>query len=153
MVAMVESQGMALHPDCLAVVYQKVNIRDQLFFSMHVKRVTKRNTYTVIYKNDQSHLQYARVEKFVSVTTASSVSIHAAILRPLCVVCGLTAVHCPSEFQDLEMLLFEDFVTVQSEGLNLIAVPLQVIVSRCFDVSTSGISVVTALNNVLEVAL
>ena len=142
--------------DCSAVMHPKIILRNQLIFSRKATRVKKRNSYTVKYRDmhESDELHYGRVEKFVTICTPlrlSEVSTsHVAIIRPLYVRPGLSGINCPEETLQLMPLLFDTIITILGEKSQLVAITLDKIVCKCFDVSTGAISYLLPIINEKE---
>ena len=132
-------------------LYPKMMIRSQVIFSKCATRVKKRNTYTVTYSDPQMphQIAYGRVESFLCPVD----SLHLAIIKPINVQNSeiLENLEYPPEIQCLAPLLSTDFVSVTDEAQKSIAIPVEHIWTKCFDISTVGFSGLTTLVNENEV--
>ena len=126
-----------------------------IIFSKYSRRVKKRNSYTVTYTDPHapSHIKYGRVEKFLTCPADSPDSIHVAVIEELEVGrCEeLLSLNFPPALQCLSDLLCNDFVSLVGVG-NKIAIPVEHIITKCFDISTVGVSLMTTLVCDSEVA-
>ena len=89
---LLKERKVAFSTDSYVTVYPKLILHKQLLYSRFVKRVTKRNIYTVSYKNQGiSQIRYGRIKKFVSISTETAEPLLLAIIKPLCVSPGAIA--------------------------------------------------------------
>lgn len=97
-------------------------------------------------------LCYGHIEKFFSITPPSSEAstVHAALVRPLVTTSGLPDISCLTELLPLMPILLESYVTICREKPLLVAIHLDSIISKCFEVSTENISFLSALINEIE---
>ena len=105
----------------------------------------KRNSFTVVFLTHNLLTLYMVVCKFLAFP-ATSHSVDIAIVRCLEVsTCRiLEQLALPPELQSFASLLSSDFVSVRNEGQTL-AIPVEHIYFKCFDISTRDISAITTL--------
>ena len=144
---------------CVVVTLQpKITVRGQVIFSMCLKRVKKRNSYTIAFTNPglaPAKHNFGRVIKFLSCPADSTDSfIHVAIIEQVRVeACReLLNLSYPPEIKHLGPILSDDFVSIVSEYHENVAIPVEHILFKCFDISTEGFSCLTTLVNESEVA-
>lgn len=132
------------------VTYTKIRHHAHVIFSKSAKKVRKRNSYTVALSDPQAdeNLKYGEVEKFVICVPDTQESIHIAIIKPLRVTCceALNNLNYPHELQGLATVLSADFVSVVDEPESKVAIPLEHIVMKCFNISTVGFARITLVN-------
>ena len=140
---------------CVVVTLQpKITVRGQVIFSMCSKRVKKRNSYTIAFTNPLAPAKhnFGGVIKFLSCPADSTDSfIHVAIIEQVRVeACReLLNLSYPPEIKHLGPILSDDFVSIVSEYHENV---VEHILFKCFDISTEGISCLTALVNESEVS-
>ena len=152
---LLENNNIRMKSNGIVTLQRRIILQDQIIYSKCSKRVTKRNSYTVTFTDPQAptHVKYGRVNQFLTCPADSPDSMHVAIIE------GLEVQHCeelvglnyPPEIMCLSPLLYSDFVSVVIEGPT-IAIPIEHIVMKCFDVTTIGFCGITTLVNQCEVA-
>ena len=82
--SVLEQLGISTKGDAVEI-HAKIMVRNQIIFSKLVKRVKKRNSYTVVYGYPRTPGQvfYGRVRKFLTCALNSPTRIHLAIIEPL----------------------------------------------------------------------
>ena len=107
-------------------------------------RSTRRNDLTVSFTDlERPHsVHFERIRKFFSYPANSDDSIHVTVIQQVEIhPCSeIQSLHFPPEIQSLSPLLCSDYFSF-STG-NHVAIPIYHILSKCFDVSTSGLSVI-----------
>lgn len=139
----------------IVTLYPKIIMQDKtVICSQDCSRATKRNDYTVAFTDPErpSKVRYGRVCKFLSCPADSPDSIHVAIIEELTVqrCAELNSLKFPPEIQSLSDLVCSDFFSAFAEGHKL-ALPLEHIMSKCFDVSTNNLCIVTCVVSHSEV--
>lgn len=140
---------------CGIVTFQpKIRIGKQLIYSKCLKHVKKRNSYTVAFfqPHSRNKLRYGRVEMFVTCPADSANCLHIAIIQQLKTEsCHELKLTYPPELQCVATLLCCDFISILDEPYEKVAIPIQCILYKCFDISTCGFSGLTTLVNEYEV--
>ena len=134
-------------------LYPKAIVHHQTISSKLATRMKKRNNNTLLYTDPEvSGIQYGRVEAFVVLPQES---LQLAVVQPL-TVCSYAEVkhlHIPEEMANQASLCFTDFVTLTGDCQPRVAIPIEHIVTKCFDITTTGFSGLTTLVNEKEVSL
>lgn len=136
---------------CGIVTFQpKIIIRNQLIFSKCLKRVKKRNSYTVAFfqPHSRNQLCYGRVDKFLTCPADTANCLHIAIIEQLKTEsCQELQLTYPPELQCVAPLLCSDFISILNEPCEKVAIPIECIFYKCFDISTCAYSGLTTLVN------
>ena len=134
----------------------KIIIGNKIIFSQYSRRVQKRNSYTVAFADPEilTCIKYGPIKCFLTCPADSADNIHLAVVEGLEVSsCNeLLRLSYLPEIQSLASILSSDYVTVIGEGPYL-AIPIEHIIIKCFDISTTGLSVITTLVSDCEVLL
>ena len=122
------------------IVYPKIILHDKVIIhSQDCTRSTRRNNFTVSFTDPErpSNLRYGKIQKFLSYPANSAESIYVAIIQELEIhrCTELESLQFPPEIQSLSHLLCSDFFSVLN-GDHKIAIPVEHILSKCFDVSS-----------------
>ncbi|CAI8020857.1 hypothetical protein GBAR_LOCUS12434 [Geodia barretti] len=130
-------------------LWPKMILQDKVtIYSQASKRVTKRNSYTVTFVDPErpTCVRYGRVQKFVCCPPDTPDSVNAAIVQELKVhrCMELEALCFPSDIRCLSELVCCDFVSVVGE-LSKLAIPVEHIMAKCFDISTVNMCVITQM--------
>ena len=146
---LLERNKMNISPHGIVTLYPKIVLRNKVIIhSQDCTRSTRRNDFTISFTDPErpSNLRYGNVRKFLSYPANSAESIHVAIIQELETHCcsELESLQFPPEIQSLSHLLCSDFFSVLN-GDNKIAVPVEHILSKCFDVSTVDLCIITPM--------
>lgn len=141
-------------------LYSKILINKQLICCKQV-HATKRNSHTVCFTNPTMAHQvcYGTVEKLITLSVDSDDCVHViAFVKPFqvvgtCVVLKASLSTCPPLFQPYINILASDFVTTINDNTHIIAIHIDHISLKCFDLSTVGYQGLTTLVNESEVIL
>ena len=141
-------------PSGIVTLQSKVIIRGHVIFSKQSKCVKRRNSYTVAFSDPHTpcKLNYGRVEKFLTCPADNPDCVHLAILQQLNVQLCKDLFNCPPEIQCLAPVLYSDYISIISENKERVAVPVEHILMKCFDISTIGFSAITVLVNECEIS-
>ena len=145
---LLEKNKMDVNPHGIVTIYPKIILQENVILhSQDYTRSTRRNDFTVSFTDPQRpcNLRFGRIQKFFSYPANSDESIHVAIIQELEVhpCTELEKLQFPPEILSLSSLLSSDFFSV-SNG-DRIAIPMEHILSKCFDISTFGLSIITPL--------
>ena len=140
-------------------LYSKILINKQLICSKQI-HATKRNSYTVCFTNPMMAHQvcYGTVEKLLTLCVDSDDCVHViAFVKPFqavrsCVVLEASLSTCHPLIQPYIKTLVSDFVTI-NDNANIIAIHIDHISLKCFDLSTVDYQGLTNLVNESEVIL
>lgn len=127
------------HATMNVLVHRKLLVNRRLISSRQ-KRVTKRNRFTVAYTDPEPPhpVQYGTVEKLVTIYPDSDNATVLALVKPLNVVrCKvLETLAFPSQLEQYFQVLSSDCVSVCNPGCGVVAVLVENICLKCFDIST-----------------
>ena len=116
----------------------------------------KRNSFTIGYLDLESptQLNYGRVEKFLTCPADNPDCIHIAVIQRLQVDCcsNLLSLVFPPEIKSVAPFLCSDFVMIVGEHQENVAISMEHILFKCFDISTVGFTALTTLVNESEVS-
>lgn len=146
---LLEHEGIHTIPLSMVTLQPKIKIGEQIIFSQCQRRVKKRNSFTVAFidPQDPAQFSYGRVERFLTCPADSLECVHIAIITKLRVEsCQLLNMDYPPEIRTLAPDLCADFVSVVGESVK-VAIPVEHILFKCFDISTIGFSGITTLVN------
>ena len=146
---LLESNNIDMNSCGIVKLYTKIIIQDSVvIYSKESKRITKRNSYTVTFVDPErpSHIRYGRVLKFLRYPPDSPDGICAAIIEELKIdrCRELESLSFPPEIQCISHLLCADFVSVVGE-LPKVAIAIDHIVAKCFDISSVSFSIISSL--------
>ena len=152
---LLEKDDILTIPCSVVTLLPKIKVRGQVIFSKHLKRVKKRNSFTVAYTDPETPTQtfYGLVERFLTCPADSPNSTHVAIITQLRVEsCNeLLKITYPTDIQDIAPLLCTDFLSIVGESNDRVAIPIEHILFKCFNISTHGLCALTTLVNECEV--
>ena len=140
---------MNISPHGIVTLYPKIVLQDKVVIhSQDCTRSTRRNDFTILFIDPErpSTLRYGNVQKFLSYPANSAESMHIAIIQELEIHCcsELESLQFPPEIQSLSHLLCSDFFSVRN-GDNKIAIAIEHILSKCFNISTAGLCIITPM--------
>ena len=146
---LLEKNGAVINAYGTVKLWPKIILQDKVtIYSQASKRVTKRNNYTVTFVDPENptHVKYGRIQKFVCCPPDSPDSMNAAIVQELKVrrCMELEALDFPSDIECLSDLVCSDYVSVVGE-LPLLAIPVEQILAKCFDISSVDLCIITSM--------
>ena len=134
----------------MVTLFPKLVLNGRVVISSKNNRSTRKNDYTVLYKGC-GILKYGVVEKFLLYPADSEESIRVAIIQELqAQPCSeLQNRNFPPEIESIKQVLCEDFFSI---GIgDRVAILAENIVSKCFDISTDDLCIVTPMVSASEV--
>ena len=130
--------------------YSRVISRNMLLFSRSTSRSEKRNSHTctVAFIDPQKAYQvsFGNIEKLITISNVPEAT-HIAVISPLALVrqSNIFKHTFPSEMACVQAIVTDDYVFPQKEQQPVVAVPIENITLKCFNVSTSTLSVLCML--------
>ena len=129
-------------------VYQRAIIKGKVYYSMEYKRVKKRNSYTVAFKDSSrpSSICFGLIQRFIATSSSQLAVIQQLIVSDVNLPFEISGALVTSETLDL---LLNSYITYKESCL--IYVLLDSILEKCFNLSNSNWKVLTVLVNKVEI--
>ena len=149
---LMEKKNIPMNSEKMVTLQPKIKIHGQTISSKCLRRTQKRSNYTIVFTDTtlSNQLIYGRVECFLTCPADSTECIHVAVVEVLQVKCCESLLSYPPEIKCLSSILTNDFVSVVREGPK-VAVPVERIVMKCFEISTAAGTFITTLVGQSEV--